>query len=150
MTVLGLPAHPLLVHAVVVLLPLAALGAFAVAARPRWNRSYAPLVAAAALVAAVTATLAQQAGNQLADALTVGAEVEAQISEHGRYGLYVIVASWPFAALTVATALAGRRGSGRLPRVVAVLAAVAGMVALAVTLLAGHSGSSAVWGFVDL
>ena len=36
-TVLGLPLHPLVVHAVVVLLPLVALGVMALAVVPRWR-----------------------------------------------------------------------------------------------------------------
>lgn len=37
-TVFGLPAHPLVVHAVVVLLPLAAVAAIAAALVPRWRQ----------------------------------------------------------------------------------------------------------------
>ena len=36
----GLPVHPLVVHAVVVLLPLATLGLIAIAVRPAWRRTY--------------------------------------------------------------------------------------------------------------
>ena len=50
----GLPAHPLVVHAVVVLLPLAAITAIACAVMPRARRHYAP----AALALALAATLA--------------------------------------------------------------------------------------------
>ena len=39
----GLPAHPLVVHAAVVLLPMAAIATVVVAAVPRWRRPYAPL-----------------------------------------------------------------------------------------------------------
>ena len=152
-TVFGLPLHPLVVHAVVVLLPLAALGAVAVAVRPRWNRPYGPLVALAALGGAASATVAKLAGDRLEAALFLSEDVRALVADHGRYGLYTLVASWPFAALAVATALLGRRGSaGRsgVPRAAAVASAVAGLVALALTVLAGHSGSTAVWGAFDL
>lgn len=152
-TVLGLPLHPLVVHAVVVLLPLAALGAVAVAARPGWNRAYAPLVALAALAGAASATVAKLAGDQLEQALFLSEDVRALVADHGRFGLYTVVAAWPFAALAVATALLGRRGSaGRsgVPRAAAVASAVAGLVALALTVLAGHSGSTAVWSPLDL
>lgn len=40
----GLPVHPLVVHAVVVLLPAAVLGTIAVAVRPAWRRRYGTLV----------------------------------------------------------------------------------------------------------
>ncbi|HSU11443.1 MAG TPA: DUF2231 domain-containing protein, partial [Pseudonocardia sp.] len=38
LTVDGIPAHPLVVHAVVVLLPLAAVATLLVVARPVWRR----------------------------------------------------------------------------------------------------------------
>ena len=49
----GLPAHPLVVHAAVVLLPLAAIGTIVVAVLPRARRHYAPVVFAVALLATV-------------------------------------------------------------------------------------------------
>ncbi|MBC8092563.1 MAG: hypothetical protein H7Y15_11605, partial [Pseudonocardia sp.] len=39
LTLDGVPLHPLVIHAVVVLLPLAAVGTLAMAVRPVWRRS---------------------------------------------------------------------------------------------------------------
>jgi hypothetical protein len=147
-TVAGVPAHPLLVHAVVVLIPLAALGAVGLAVRPAWSRPYGLLVAAVALAGAVTATLAKIAGDQLAAALDVTAEFAPVIAQHGRFGLFTVVAAWPFAVLAIGAAVLGRRASGSAPRIVGALSAVSGLAAIAVTVLAGHTGSEAVWGFV--
>ena len=61
----GIPLHPLVVHAVVVLLPLATLGTLAIALRPRWRTRYGPLVVAAALVAAVLCPVATSSGEAL-------------------------------------------------------------------------------------
>jgi hypothetical protein len=147
-TIAGVPAHPLLVHAVVVLIPLAALGAVALAARPAWSRPYGPLIAAVALAGAIAATLAKIAGDQLAAALDVTAEFAPVIAQHGRFGLFTVVAAWPFAVLAIGTALLGRRAIGSALRVVGSLSAVSGLVAITATVLAGHSGGQAVWGFV--
>ena len=49
-TLLGLPQHPLVVHAVVVLLPLTALVEIAVALQPRWNRAWGVWVVVALFV----------------------------------------------------------------------------------------------------
>lgn len=146
-TIAGVPAHPLLVHAVVVLIPLATLGAVALAVRPSWNRAYGPLVAAIALGGAVTATMAKFAGDQLEAALNVTAEFAPVIAQHGQFGLSTAIAAWPFAVLAIAAVVLDRRGSGPT-RLVGVASAVAGVVALVFTVLAGHSGSDAVWGFV--
>jgi hypothetical protein len=147
-TVGGLPVHPLLVHAVVVLLPLTALGAGLVAVRPSWSRPYGPLVAAGALAGAVAATLAKLAGDRLAAAIEITPGFQPVIDAHGRLGLYVVLAAWPFAALALLATVLGRRPSGPAARVAGVLAAVAGVAAVVTTVLAGHSGSSAVWGAV--
>src|SRR5688572_22034892 len=64
-TIVGLPAHPLLVHAVVVLLPLAATGAIALAIRPQWRQRYAWPVLGLTLMGVGAVPLAQEAGEQL-------------------------------------------------------------------------------------
>ena len=65
-TIFGLPVHSLVVHAVVVFVPLAALGTIAVAAVPRWDRRYGLFVVAAALIATGSAFVAKQSGEELA------------------------------------------------------------------------------------
>ncbi len=61
----GLPLHPLVVHAVVVLLPLASLGTVAIVVRARWRAVYGPLVVGAALVATALIPVATSSGESL-------------------------------------------------------------------------------------
>ena len=61
----GLPVHPLVVHAVVVLLPLATLGTIALVVRPAWRRPYGPLLVAIAAVATVLIPVATSSGEAL-------------------------------------------------------------------------------------
>ena len=61
----GLPIHALVVHAVVVLLPLAVLGAIATAVRPHWRTRYGHLVIAAAAGATALSPVATASGEQL-------------------------------------------------------------------------------------
>ena len=121
-TVGGLPAHPLIVHAVVVLIPLSALGAVAVAIRAGWNRPYAPLVAAGAVASAITATMAELAGDALLATINVSPAYVALLDEHGRFGVYTVYASWIFA--------------------------VVGLVALVLVVITGDLGATSVWGTV--
>lgn len=146
----GLPLHPLVVHAVVVLLPLSTLGALAVAARPRWARAYGPLVALGAVVAAVAALVAKEAGEALERQLAYTGEAAVAIAEHGRWGLYTVNLGAAFAVLTVvAVVLARRAGDGdRAHRVVQWLAVAVGIAATVFTFLAGESGAASRWGFV--
>jgi hypothetical protein len=61
----GLPLHPLVVHGVVVLLPLAVLGTIAVAVRPRWRTQYGFLVVATAVVATILIPVSTSSGEAL-------------------------------------------------------------------------------------
>lgn len=144
----GLPLHPLVVHAVVVLLPLGALGAVAVAVRPRWARPYGPLVAAAAVLAALGAVVAVEAGNALEARLGYTGDALALLSEHGRWGLWTRNLSLAFAVLAVAASVLQRRAPAAPARVTAALAALVGVAATVFAVLAGDSGAQSVWGFV--
>jgi len=64
-TVFGLPLHALVIHAVVVLLPVAAIGGVLVAVLPRFRTRFGILVAAAAVVTVPTVIVAAQSGEQL-------------------------------------------------------------------------------------
>ena len=66
----GIPTHALLVHAVVVLLPLAALGGIAVALVPALRRRYGGLVVLLTIVAVAAVPVTQRAGQRLFDRLS--------------------------------------------------------------------------------
>ena len=151
----GVPLHPLVVHAVVVLGPIAALTGLAYAAVPRWRWLLRwPLVVLAA-VTAVTALVAVAAGEDLLKARPELAPIVAEHQERGellRYVAlgYVLVSAFAAWTLGGVSALASGRGAresrGPLGLVAAVLLGV-GAVGLLVTIyLAGDSGARAVWG----
>ena len=177
-SILGLPLHPLVVHAVVVLLPLAALGVIALTVVPRWRQRYAALVLIALVVATGSAFVAKESGEALA-------RVVGEPGDHGEWGDLVPIAA--FALLVVggawlATVMWGGR-SGRRGATSAAIAsssgaegeaapardrapksqrsglgstlfgAAASLVALAVlgvTMAAGHTGAKAAWSEVDM
>ncbi len=68
-TVNGLPLHPLVVHAVVVLVPLAVLGAIGISVWPAMRRHLGLLVLAGAFVALVVVPVATSSGQQFRDRL---------------------------------------------------------------------------------
>ncbi len=146
----GLPLHPLVVHAVVVLLPLATVGALAVAARPRWARAYGPLVALAAVVAALAAFVAAEAGEALEATLRAQGDPLEGIEEHTELGETARNLAFAVAVAAVAsTVLAYRAAAGsRWPRVLAWLTVLLGVVATVYVYLAGESGAESVWGYV--
>ena len=140
-TITGLPIHPLVVHAVIVLVPLSALGAIAVALRARWNRTYGWLVVLGALVATGSAFVAKESGEALASRVGLPAE-HAQIARlmpvFAGLMLVAVAALWWY----------DRGGDDRrtpLRTVLAVVTIVTALLALAWAIRAGHSGATAVW-----
>jgi hypothetical protein len=144
----GIPAHPLVVHAAVVLLPLAAFGTVIVAAIPRARRHYAPVVFAVALVAMIAVGLAQQSGESLEERVTETELVE----EHTEQGETVLPWAIALTVIAGAVAVAGparKRLSNVSERTItAVLivgALVVGAGATWTVATVGHSGAKATW-----
>jgi uncharacterized membrane protein len=153
MEINGVPLHPLVVHAVVVLGPLAALTGLAYAVVPRWRWLLRWPLVALAVVTAVATFVATQAGEALLD---LRPELGPLVEEHEAYGEllrnvalgYVLVSALAAWALGGVSALASGRGARetRLGVPVAVLLALASLGLLVVLFLAGDSGARAVWG----
>ena len=163
LTVGGIPAHPLVVHAVVVLLPLAAVGTLLVVARPVWRQQLGVWVLLLALAGVAAVPVATQTGEQLQRALGGGGPL-VEIHEHRADTL--LVPALIFLALLAATVLVGRRsgvgarvdGPGaahatvsntatlqRVSLITGVLAALAGLVVTGLVVWIGHAGSAAAY-----
>ncbi|HWJ83273.1 MAG TPA: DUF2231 domain-containing protein [Nocardioides sp.] len=155
-TIAGLPVHPLVVHAVVVLLPLAVAGTLAIVFVPRWRVSYGPLIVGAALVATVLLPVATSSGESLEE--KVG-----DPGEHAELGEQLIWFAVPLLLLVGALVwLEWRRTRSaatqqtdpapepvrarRMVQVVAVLAVVAALAAGFQVVRVGDSGARAAWG----
>ncbi|MFC6092748.1 DUF2231 domain-containing protein [Saccharothrix lopnurensis] len=157
--IFDLPAHPLLVHAVVVLLPLAAAGAVALAVVPRWRRRYTWPLLGVTVAGVGSVPLAQWSGDQLyARMATLGNPL---IERHASLGNDLLPFALGFGVAVVALLVAGRLADreraaaaddGNVPgtwrricAVVAVLVIAAGVAATVQVVRIGHSGSTAVW-----
>jgi hypothetical protein len=146
----GLPVHPLVVHAVVVLLPLAALGTLAIALRPTWRTPYGYLVTGAALLSTALIPVATSSGEAL----------ERRVGDpgvHARLGDQLIWFAIPLLVLAAAltwiarqaarpAGAAGRAPGTGLTRTVATLAVVAALAAGVQVYRVGDSGARAAWG----
>jgi uncharacterized membrane protein len=64
-TVRGIPLHPLVIHAVVVLVPLAVLGALGAVIRPSFRRHFGVLLVLVTLLATLVVPLATGSGENL-------------------------------------------------------------------------------------
>lgn len=89
------PAHPLVVHAAVVLLPLMALGAIVIVLSARARERYGSLVAAGSAIAAAATIGARVSGEALAGTTTATGTL-------GAHMFWGLIAPWPATALAVA------------------------------------------------
>ncbi len=164
LTVDGIPAHPLVIHAVVVILPLAAAGTLLVAARPVWRRQLGPWVLLLAVIGVAGVPISQQTGAQLAESLGGGSPL---VAIHAERAGTLLLPAVLYLLLLIATIVLGRRadaaaadGPGaahalatrtangtaqRVTLIVGVLAALAGIVVTGLVVWIGHAGATAVW-----
>jgi len=144
-TVLGLPVHPLIVHAVVVLLPLTAIAVVVGVLRPPWRPVASTLALIGAAASALSAVLAAQSGEALSARVGLPvAHVEwGERVAPASIALLVVVAGWWWVVHRARRT--GSRSTGRLADVLGVGSCVLAAVAVVLSVLAGHSGASAVW-----
>jgi hypothetical protein len=148
MEIFGIPVHPLVVHAAVVLVPLVAIGTLLIAFWPKARIRFGWLVAVFSLGGIGATILARESGEALFESM--GEVASPTLSSHMSWGNQ---AFWP--AIVMAMALfammlttRGRKSEERpsvwywVSAIVAVLAAV---VSLVMIIKVGHSGATAVW-----
>jgi hypothetical protein len=144
----GLPAHPLFVHAAVVLLPLAAVVTLVCAAWPRSRRYYAPLALGVALVATLAVGLAQGSGEELEEEVDETELVEAHTEQGEQVLPWAVAVTVAAAAVTAVSVLSKRRPALTGRAVIAALVVVsliAGAGAIWTVVEVGHSGAKATW-----
>lgn len=148
-TIWGLPAHALLVHAIVVLAPLTAvleiLCGFWAAARRRlvW------LVVALAGTTTVLTPLTTDAGEWLKDQRGHVSLILQEHAERGGWMIYFSVALLMVAlALAVLHVLENRSDAPKkvAAALVAVVALVVGVSSIVTVVRIGHTGAESVWG----
>lgn len=143
--ILGLPAHPLIIHAAVVLVPLLALMGVVYAVLPRFQPLTGWAVVALAVLAPVAVFAAKQSGEALNAArfASVQGDLAGKIAAHSSYANPLLLSTLGLSASALATVFVPK-GTIKIVFSVAtvVLAAVAGYFVFR----AGDSGAQAVWG----
>lgn len=149
-TIAGLPAHVLLLHFVVVLVPLTAILLILCAVWPAARRRLVWLVAALAGLTLLITPATVNAGEWLADTGKIGGSPD--LDRHmaaGEYGLYMALGLAVAAALLAGLHVAHSRRAAvgpvlRLGIVVVVIALAGGSMFAIHTI--GESGTKAAWG----
>jgi hypothetical protein len=157
----GLPAHPLIIHVPVVLIPLSILGSLACLYRPAWFGRYGILLCSTAIVAMSSTFLAMRAGAALRGLLNLQGQAAQLISQHSHAADVLAIVFVAFTAILIltfaATRISGEMGPTGLGIVDRTLSARSTQTTLRVLLLVlalasafwvfrvGDLGAKAVW-----
>ena len=149
-TVMGLPVHPLLVHAPVVLIPLSALGLILIVVVPRFRPQYGTLVAIGCVLSFLSAWAAELTGQDFEERLEesgqLGGEVAEKVADHAALGQTMPWFGLALAIVGVAFVVLTRRGAAK--NVILAVSILAVIVAGATTVQlvrTGHAGATAVF-----
>jgi ABC-type branched-subunit amino acid transport system permease subunit len=148
-TITGIPAHALLVHAIVVLAPMVALLEIVCAFWPAARRRLVWLVLALAAVNLVLTPLTTEAGEWLYDREGSPSPILQTHRERAEWMIYFSIALLVVAiALAVVHWLEDRSDKRRTVAnvVVAIVAVVVGVSSIVGVVRIGDAGSHAVWG----
>lgn len=152
----GLPLHPLVVHAAVVLTPLAVLAVLVFALRPRhrWLTRWPTVILT--VLAAGSVVVARQSGQALVEARPA---LERLVETHRERAnvlvplmvlllVLVVVGAWSLGGPSALASGAGARESRVevLDKVLPAVLVLAALAVLVMVVLTGDAGSRAVWG----
>jgi len=144
----GLPAHPLLVHIPIVLIPLVAVGTVILAVRPAWRAHFGWAVVAIAGVALVGVQLAIGSGEPLEHHVERTAALHRHTEMAGSLRPLALIVF----VLLLGLMLIDRRRTGPtwLVPALAVVAVVASFGSTVRLAQIGHNGAKASWGEVNM
>ena len=159
-TIGGLPAHPLMVHIPVALVPLAMLGVLAMVIRRSWFERLWVAVTVVVGIGAAGTFLAAGSGEELEDGIRAsGQNISSALHDHAEMGEGAQTAVGVFAVVFLAWVASAwwvrRVGTERAAAVLrrfalvhlvwGALTLVAAIVATVVIYKVGHSGATSVW-----
>jgi len=150
----GLPAHPLLVHGAVVLVPLAALGTIVIAFWPAARERIGWITTGLGVVGFVFAFLAKESGESLLETVAVTAAVKshAEMGDWGLIGAFLVGGS--ACTLMLFDQFVKERAKRNLPELsvtrplrtlIGVFAVVLSIFGTVLVINVGHSGAKATW-----
>jgi len=158
-TLFDLPAHPLLIHAPIVLLPIAAIVTVGAAAKPDWRARASWWILGGLFATLVLLFAAKESGEALIDAYDrANGEGAVDIEKHESLAeaTFVMTLIWTlvFAVLTVFERVDRVRDGALKPvatnaavrRVLSFIAAALGLLATVWLIRTGHEGARSVWG----
>ncbi|MGA0208686.1 MAG: DUF2231 domain-containing protein [Candidatus Nanopelagicales bacterium] len=145
-TIFGLPTHVLIVHATVVFLPLAVLGAVVIVVKRNLIHRLGALTVIIAAIGAGAAWVSRGSGEQLASRVGFPephVEYGDALPLHATAFFVVVLVYW-----LVARGIPGNRSRPWWVMVIRVVVIIGGVGLLWSTIITGHSGAEATWGAI--
>jgi drug/metabolite transporter (DMT)-like permease len=145
-TIFGLPTHVLIVHATVVFLPLAVLGAVVIVVKRNLIHRLGALTVIIAAIGAGAAWVSRGSGEQLASRVGFPephVEYGDALPLHATAFFVVVLVYW-----LVARGIPGNRSRPWWVMVIGVVVIIGGVGLLWSTIITGHSGAEATWGAI--
>ena len=134
----GLPIHPLIVHLVVVVLPIATFSTIISVYSSRFRKGYAFASVIGVFVGTAAAFVAKQSGEALGDRVGLP-------RKHSDYGNILTYVALAFLIVVLLWYRKWRRARSNRINALGFLLTVLGIAVLVLTYLAGHTGATAVW-----
>ncbi len=140
----GLPIHPLINHAVAVLVPLAAVGVLLVIFIPKLRSTYSPLVVTALFISTISAFIATQSGEALAErvGLPNSHAIQGERLSFTVSAFFVLFSIW---FVLERSDRVKPSISSLLKRILKVVIPITAVASFALTIIVGHSGAEATW-----
>lgn len=141
---MGLPLHPLIIHAVVVLVPLSALGVIFLLVFPRFAPTFSPLILILLITSTVAGFIAENSGQALSN--RVGYP-----GDHAEQGESLAKLILLFTLLYITWFVIYRKSikfksaDKLLKNSLSVLVLLAAIASTTLTFIVGHSGAKASW-----
>ena len=141
---MGLPLHPLIIHAVVVLVPLSALGVIFLLVFPRFAPTFSPLILILLITSTVAGFIAENSGQSLSN--RVGYP-----GDHAEQGERLAKLILLFTLLYITWFVIYRKSikfksaDKLLKRGLSVLLLLTAIASTTLTFIVGHSGAKASW-----
>jgi cytochrome b involved in lipid metabolism len=142
--IFGLPLHPLIIHAVVVLVPLSALGVIFLLVFPRFAPNFSPLILILLIASTIVGFIAETSGQALSD--RVGYP-----GDHAEQGERLSKLILLFTLLYITWFVIYRKSikfkslDKLLKNSLSVLLLLAAITSTTLTFIVGHSGAKASW-----
>lgn len=141
---MGLPLHPLIIHAVVVLVPLSALGVIFLLVFPRFAPTFSPLILILLIASTVAGFIAENSGQSLSN--RVGYP-----GDHAEQGERLAKLILLFTLLYITWFVIYRKSikfksaDKLLKNILSVLLLLTAIASTTLTFIVGHSGAKASW-----